>query len=76
MEVEIDMSLVFHPEVPTGCFSRVYDAPSKELCVCATDNISIAYISVILIRKKNIWKTALQFHSFDLSMTAILYMIL
>ena len=43
MEVEEYMSLVFHPEVPTGCHSRVYNAPSNELCVCATDDISSTY---------------------------------
>ena len=50
MEVEEDMSLVFHPEVPTGCHSRVYNAPSNELCVCATDDISSTYPPVILRR--------------------------
>ena len=29
MEVEEDMNLVFHPEVPTGCHSRVYTTQSK-----------------------------------------------
>lgn len=50
MDVEENLNLVFHPEVPTGCHSRVYNAPTHELCVCATDDIRTTYPPIILRR--------------------------
>ena len=50
MDVEEELSLVFHPEVPTGCHSRVYNAPTHELCVCAINENTLSYPPIILRR--------------------------
>ena len=34
IDVEEEMSLVFHPDVPTGSHARVYTATTHEVCVC------------------------------------------
>ena len=50
IDVEEEMSLVFHPDVPTGSHARVYNAPTHELCVCVTDDINTKYPPLILRR--------------------------
>ena len=48
VDVEEEMSLVFHPYVPTGSHARVYNAPAHDLCVCGTDDINTNYPPLIL----------------------------
>ena len=50
MDIGEHLDLVFHPEVPTGGHARVYNAPSHELCVCATDDIRSTYPPLVLKR--------------------------
>ena len=50
MDVGEHLDLVFHPKVPTGGHARVYNAPSHELCVCATDDIRSTYPPLVLKR--------------------------
>ena len=49
-KVEVDTSLVFYPEAAIGCHSRVYNTPSNELYLCATEDIRSTCPSVILRR--------------------------
>ena len=50
IDVEEEMSLVFHPDVPAGIHARVYNDPNHELCVCVTDDINTNYHPLILRR--------------------------
>ena len=50
IDVEEELSLMFHPEVQTGGHARVYNAPSHELCVCAVNENTLPYPPIILRR--------------------------
>ena len=50
IDLEEEISLVFHTDVPTGSHARVYNAPTHELCVCVTDGINTKYPPLILRR--------------------------
>ena len=50
IDVEEELSLMFHPEVQTGGHARVYNAPSHELCVCAVKENTLPYPPIILRR--------------------------